>query len=93
MFYSHLLIFTKWFFFMNTIRVPNILDQDQAQQFGLIWVETVCKSNQQTTLVGRVKLHWDSEEFFHLCETVSHAINFKLCLLFGFVRLLMEWLI
>ena len=32
-------------FFMNTIRVSNSLDSDQAWNFvGLIWVQTVCKS-------------------------------------------------
>ena len=77
---------------MNIIRVPNSLDPDQAHiLLGLIWVETVCKSYQQMTLVGKqLNYEWDSEDFFHLCETVSHAINFKLCLLFGFFRLLME---
>ena len=40
----------------NTIRVSNSLDPDQAQQnIGLIWVQTVFKGYQQTTLGGEVK--------------------------------------
>ena len=39
--------------FRNTIRESNSLDPDQARQFGLIWVQIVCKGYQQTTLVGK----------------------------------------
>ena len=40
--------------FKNTIRVSNNLDPDQADILsGLIWVQIVCKSYQQTTLVGK----------------------------------------
>ena len=50
----------------NTIRVANSLDPDQARQYvgpdldpnclqnvGLIWIQTVCQSYQQTALVGK----------------------------------------
>ena len=37
---------------MNTIRVSNSLDPDQARR-NLIWVQTVCRSYQQTTLEGK----------------------------------------
>ena len=38
----------------NTIRVSNSLDPDQGRVFlGLISVQNVCKSYQQTTLVGK----------------------------------------
>ena len=37
----------------NTIRVSNSLNQDQAGVLsGLIWVQTVCKCYQQTTVIG-----------------------------------------
>ena len=44
--------------FRNTIRMSNSLDPDQAHHFvrsdlGLIWVQTVCKSYQQTTPAGK----------------------------------------
>ena len=35
---------------MNTIRMSSSLDPDQARR---IWVETVCKGYQQTTLVDK----------------------------------------
>ena len=36
---------------MNTIKVSNRLDPDQARHFvGLIWVQTVCKGYHQTVL-------------------------------------------
>ena len=36
--------------FKNTIRVSNSLDPDQAQcSVGMIWVQTVCKDQQQMT--------------------------------------------
>ena len=36
--------------------MSNSLDHDQARHLsGLIWVQIVCKSYQQTTLVGKVK--------------------------------------
>ena len=38
----------------NTISVSNSLDQDQANHFFRILVQTVYKSYQQTALVGRV---------------------------------------
>ena len=41
----------------NTIRVSNSLDPVQADILsGLIWVQAVCKINQQTTQVGIIKL-------------------------------------
>ena len=51
-----LLFFQDHFFFKNsfrnTIRVENSLDPYQARQkLGMIWVQTVCKGYQQTTLV------------------------------------------
>ena len=44
--------------FMNTIRVSNSLDFQIRPDIlsGLIWVQTVCKGNQQMTLVDRVKV-------------------------------------
>ena len=40
--------------FRNIIIVPNSLDSDQTDELsGLIWVQTVCKGYQQTTLVGK----------------------------------------
>ena len=40
--------------FRNTIRVSNSLDPDQARHLsGLIWVQTVCKGYQRTTLAGK----------------------------------------
>ena len=39
---------------MNTIRVSNNLDPDQARLLlGLIWLQTVCKSYQQMAPVGK----------------------------------------
>ena len=35
---------------MNTIRMSDSLDPDQAKQF--VWVQTVCKGYQQTTKVA-----------------------------------------
>ena len=47
--------------FRNTISVPNSLVPEQARHFvrpdkmsGLIWVQTICKGYQQTTLVGKI---------------------------------------
>ena len=38
--------------FRNTIRVLNRLDPDQARHLsGLIWVQAVCKSYEQTTII------------------------------------------
>ena len=43
---------------MNTIRVPNSLDPDQARHIvGLILVQTVCKVYQQMTLVVKSYAH------------------------------------
>ena len=40
--------------FRNTIRVSNDLDPDQDRHLlVLIWVQTVCKGYQQTTLVDK----------------------------------------
>ena len=36
--------------FRNTIRVSNSLDPDQDRHSVLLWVQTVCKGYQQTTL-------------------------------------------
>ena len=38
---------------MNTIKVSNSLDPDQACSSGLIWVQTVCKGYLQMTLVDK----------------------------------------
>ena len=39
---------------MYTVRVSNSLDPDRPDiLLGLIWDKTVCKSYQQTTLVGK----------------------------------------
>ena len=59
MLFSHLLclFFQNHFFFRKILSgipsVSNSLDTDTARQFGssLIWVQTVCKGNQQITLV------------------------------------------
>ena len=57
MLFCRLLIFLKYFFFQKILseipseHMSNNLDPDQAQHLsGLIWVQTVCKSYQQTTL-------------------------------------------
>ena len=40
--------------FRNIIRVSNSLDSEQVQCLSdLIWVQTVCKGYQQTTLMGK----------------------------------------
>ena len=53
-----LIVFSKSTFlknyFRNTIRVSNRLDPDQAGYlWGLIWIQTVCKSYQQTPQVDK----------------------------------------
>ena len=57
MLFCHLLIFFKIFFFRKNISgipsMSNSLDPDQAIMSGLIWVQDVCKSYQQMTLVGK----------------------------------------
>ena len=60
MLFCRLLIFLKIKafvnYFRNSTRMSNSLDHDQARHLsGLIWVQTVCKGYQQTTLVGKVK--------------------------------------
>ena len=57
--FCRLLIFFKINFLKknslrNTIKMSNSLDLDQAQRLsGLIWIQTVCKGYQQTTLVDK----------------------------------------
>ena len=51
-FFSELIFLIKSF--KNTVRVSNSLDPDQARQLsGLIWVQSVYKDYQQTTLNGK----------------------------------------
>ena len=51
---SLLLLFFLKKYFGNIIRVSSILDPDHADVLsGLIWFQIVCKSYQQTTLVGK----------------------------------------
>ena len=43
---------------------PNSLNQDQADiMSGRIWIQTVCKGNQQMTLVGCLHLLNTSQKF------------------------------
>ena len=64
--------------FRNIIRVSSCLDPDQARHFvgpddilsGLIWIQTVCKCYQQTTIVA--KRYSCSCQF--LCVLVSSSL-------------------
>ena len=50
--------------FMNTIIVTNSLDPDQAGNLlGLIWFQTVSKSYQLKTLVGKELIEHETHEF------------------------------
>ena len=57
--FCSLLIFFKMNFFKKFMKIPsrgmcNSLDSDIDGRFSLIWVQTVCKSYQQTKLALRV---------------------------------------
>ena len=51
--FAYCVIFHAFFVFSNTISA-NQFESRSGQTFltGLIWVKTVCKSYQQTTLIG-----------------------------------------
>ena len=58
MLFSRLLIFSKSFIFEKFFQEYHLsvkqIDSDQARRLsGLIWVQTVCKGHQQTTLGGK----------------------------------------
>ena len=58
MLFSRLLIFSKSFIFEKFFQEYHLsvkqIDPDQARRLsGLIWVQTVCKGHQQTTLGGK----------------------------------------
>ena len=56
-------------------KVSNSLDQDQAQNLsGLMWVQTVCKGNQQTTKIapsGQRVLQNNLLIFYFLAKTLA----------------------
>ena len=71
--------FFKINFFKNTIRVSNSLDSDQADVIlGLIWVQTVCKGSQQTTLVGKELTHpfFRRQKYYKILGPADQILEF-----------------
>ena len=77
-YFCRLLIFFKINFFKKLFQEYHqsvSLDQDQAQHFVMpIWVHTVCKGYQQTTLVGK-ELKLNNEILFKKNSRIQSTCN------------------
>ena len=75
-------------FFQNSIRVANSLDPDQARRFvgpDSVWVQTVCKGYQQTTL--RVKILSTTRKMFEHTLEMVHGMWLNFYKMLRVVRL------
>ena len=62
--------------------MSNRLDTDQARlQLGLIWVQNVCKGNQQKTLEGKELINMEGISRLSQTDQINHSQSVQLLLL------------